>query len=47
MQNRYQLKLPVVSAGEYAEVLSIYIDDCGKKAVVSPGWTDLEYQAKI
>ena len=32
-------KLPSVSAGEYAEVLSVYTDKDGNKAVVPPGWT--------
>ena len=31
--------LPAVSAGEYAEVLSVYTDKDGNKAVVPPGWT--------
>lgn len=30
---------PVVSAGEYAEKLSVYIDKDGNKAAVLPGWT--------
>ncbi len=32
-------ELPAVSAGEYAEVLSVYTDKTGKKAIVPPGWT--------
>ena len=32
-------KLPTVSAGQYAEELSIYTDKGGNKAVVLPGWT--------
>lgn len=32
-------KLPSVSAGEYAKVLSVYTDKDGNKAVVPPGWT--------
>lgn len=31
--------LPTVSAGEYAEFLSVYTDKEGNKAVVLPGWT--------
>ena len=31
--------LQAVSAGEYAEVLSVYTDNDGNKAVVPPGWT--------
>ena len=31
-------ELPNVSAGEYAEVLSVYTDNDGNKAVVPPGW---------
>lgn len=31
--------LPTVSAGEYAEDLSVYTDKHGNKAVVPPGWT--------
>lgn len=31
-------KLPTVLAGEYAEVLSSYIDNNGNQAVVPPGW---------
>ena len=30
---------PTVSAGEYAEVLSVYTDNYGNKAVVPQGWT--------
>ena len=33
------LVLPTVSAGEYAEVLSVYTDNDGNKAVVPQGWT--------
>lgn len=32
-------QLPSVSAGEYAEVLSVYTDNNGNKAVVPQGWT--------
>lgn len=32
-------QLPSVSAGEYAEVLSVYTDNDGNKAVVPQGWT--------
>ena len=32
-------ELPAVSAGEYAEVLSVYTDKDGNKAVVPQGWT--------
>ena len=32
-------ELPNVSAGEYAEVLSVYTDKAGNKAVIPPGWT--------
>lgn len=35
----YSEHLPTVLAGEYAEVISIYIDKDGNKAVVPPGWT--------
>lgn len=30
---------PLVSAGEYAESLSVYTDCNGRKALVAPGWT--------
>ena len=33
------LNLPIISAGEYAEELSVYTDKDGNKAVVPPGWT--------
>ncbi len=33
------LELPSISAGEYAEVLSMYTDKDGNKAVVPQGWT--------
>lgn len=32
-------QLPSVSAGEYAQVLSVYTDEDGNKAVIPPGWT--------
>ncbi len=32
-------KLPSVSVGEYAKLLSVYIDKDGNKAIVPPGWT--------
>lgn len=32
-------ELPTVSAGEYAEELSIYTDKDGNQAVILPGWT--------
>ncbi len=37
--NNVYLELPTVSAGEYAEGLSVYTDNDGNKAVVLPGWT--------
>lgn len=37
--NNVYSKLPTVSAGEYAEVLSMYTDKDGNKAVVPQGWT--------
>lgn len=37
--NNVYSELPAVSAGEYAEVLSLYTDNDGNKAVVPPGWT--------
>lgn len=37
--NNVYLELPTVSAGEYAEVLSVYTDNDGNKAVVPQGWT--------
>lgn len=39
VSNNVYLKLPTVSAGEYAEVLSVYTDNNGNKAVVPQGWT--------
>ena len=33
------LNFQAVSAGEYAEILSVYTDNDGNKAVVPPGWT--------
>lgn len=37
--NNVYSELPTVSAGEYAEVLSVYTDNTGNKAVVPQGWT--------
>lgn len=37
--NNVYSKLPTVSAGEYAKVLSVYTDNNGNKAVVPQGWT--------
>lgn len=37
--NDVYLSLPAILAGEYAEVLSVYTDKDGNKAVVPPGWT--------
>lgn len=42
MKERYNnvySELPTVLAGKYAEVLSVYTDDDGNKAVVPQGWT--------
>ncbi len=39
VSNDVYSKLPPVSAGEYAEVLSVYTDNDGNKAVVPQGWT--------
>lgn len=39
VSNSVYLDLPSVSAGEYAEVLSMYTDNDGNKAVVPQGWT--------
>ena len=39
VSNNVDSELPTVSAGEYAEVLSVYTDDYGNKAVVPQGWT--------
>lgn len=39
VSNNVYLELPTVSAGEYAEVLSVYTDNDGNKAVVPQGWT--------
>ncbi len=39
VSNNVYSELPIVSAGEYAEVLSMYIDNDGNKAVVPQGWT--------
>lgn len=39
VSNNVYLELPTVSAGEYAEVLSVYTDKDGNKAVVPEGWT--------
>lgn len=39
VSNNVYLELPTVSAGEYAQVLSVYTDKDGNKAVVPPGWT--------
>lgn len=38
-ENNVYSELPTVSAGEYAEVLSVYTDNDGNKAVVPSGWT--------
>lgn len=37
--NKIYLEFPTISAGEYAEVLSVYMDNDGNKAVVPQGWT--------
>lgn len=37
--NNVYSNFPTVSAGEYAEVLSVYTDNDGNKAVVPQGWT--------
>lgn len=39
VSNNVYSELPTVSAGEYAEVLSVYTDNNGNKAVVPQGWT--------
>lgn len=39
VSNNLYSELPTVSAGEYAEVLSVYTDNNGNKAVVPQGWT--------
>lgn len=39
VSNNVYLELPTVSAGEYAEVLSVYEDNNGNKAIVPQGWT--------
>ena len=39
VSNNVYLEFPTVSAGEYAEVLSVYRDNDGNKAVVPQGWT--------
>ena len=39
ISNNVYLKFPTVSAGEYAEVLSVYTDNDGNKAVIPQGWT--------
>ena len=39
VSNNVYSELPTVSAGEYAEVLSVYTDKDGNKAVVPQGWT--------
>lgn len=39
VSNNVHSELPTVSAGEYAEVLSVYTDKDGNKAVVPQGWT--------
>ena len=39
VSNSVYSELPTASAGEYAEVLSMYIDKDGNKAVVPQGWT--------
>lgn len=39
VSNNVPLNLQTVSAGEYAEVLSVYTDSYGNKAVVPTGWT--------
>ena len=38
-QNDVYSILPTVSAGEYAEFLSVYTDNDGNKAIVPQGWT--------
>lgn len=38
-ENNVYSELPTVLAGEYAEVLSVYTDNDGNKAVIPPGWT--------
>ena len=39
VSNNVYSELPTVSAGKYAEVLSVYTDNNGNKAVVPQGWT--------
>lgn len=39
VSNNVYSELPTVSAGEYAEILSVYTDNNGNKAVVPQGWT--------
>lgn len=39
VSNNVYSELPTVSAGEYAQVLSVYTDNDGNKAVVPQGWT--------
>lgn len=39
VSNNVYSELPTVSAGEYAEVLSVYTDNDGNQAVVPSGWT--------
>ncbi|MCI8444658.1 MAG: hypothetical protein HFJ37_05905 [Clostridia bacterium] len=39
VSNNVYSELPTVSAGEYAEVLSVYTDNNGNRAVVPEGWT--------
>lgn len=39
VSNNVYLELPIVLAGEYAEILSVYTDNDGNKAVVPQGWT--------
>ena len=39
VSNTIYLKLPTVSAGECATILSVYTDNDENKAVVPPGWT--------
>lgn len=39
VSNNVYSELSTVSAGEYAEVLSVYTDNNGNKAVVPQGWT--------
>lgn len=39
VSNNVYSELPTVSAGKYAEVLSVYTDNDGNQAVVPPGWT--------